>query len=226
MAAAIGAAVWILPLLAALGGQDYFLSRNVIGAVVPLAVVLGAACAAPRLRLLGGALAAVLVAMFAYATIQVQTHAYLQRPDWRSVAHALGPALVPRAIVAANGTTADPLKIYLPRSNWVQPQEQKVWVQEVDVVGDRKQLPLRPVRIVLPKQPPMWYTAHGAPTPALVAPPGARLIDRFVVRNWIVGRFVFAHPRQLTVKQLIALAPEYFHRTPNSLLIFFQRAAR
>ena len=225
VAAAIGVAVWILPLLAALGGQDYFISRNVIPAVVPLAVVLGAACAAPRARLLGGALAAVLVAMFAYATIQVQTHAYLQRPDWRSVAHALGPALVPRAIVAANGTTADPLKIYLPRSNWVQPQEQKVWVQEVDVVGDRKQLPLRPVRLDLPKLPPIWLSRRGAPTPALVAPPGARLVDRFVVHNWIIGRFVFAHPRQLTVKQLIALAPEYFHRTPNSLLIFFQRAA-
>jgi hypothetical protein len=226
VAGAIGAAVWILPLLAALGGQDYFISRNVIPAVVPLAVVLGAACAAPRARLLGGALAAVLVAVFAYATIQVQTHGYLQRPDWRSVAHALGPALVPRAIVAANGTTADPLKIYLPRSNWVQPQAQKVWVQEVDVVGDRKQLPLRPVRLDLPHVAPIWLRTRGAPTPALVAPPGARLVDRFVVRNWIIGRFVFAHPRQFTVKQLIALAPEYFHRTPNSLLIFFQRAAR
>ena len=176
--------------------------------------------------MLGGLLAVVLVAMFACATVRVQTKAYLQRPDWRGVAHALGPATMPRAIIAANGFTADPLKIYLPRASWVQAQSQKVWVQEIDVVGDRKQLPLRPVRIVLPKQPPIWYSARGAPTPALAGPGGTRLLDRFVVRGWIIGRFVLDRPRRLSVRQLIALAPEYFHRTPNALLIFFQRAER
>ncbi|MBV9607239.1 MAG: glycosyltransferase family 39 protein [Solirubrobacterales bacterium] len=226
VAAVLGGAVWVLPLLAGLLGQDYFLSRNVIPAVLPLAVVLGAACAAPRLRLLGGLLAVVLIGMFAYATIQVQTSAYLQRPDWRSVARALGAPTVPRAIIAANGFTADSLKIYLPHVNWVQPQSQKVWVQEIDVVGDRKQIPLRPVRIVLPKQAPIWLRASGAPTPALIAPRGARLVDRFVVRSWIIGRFMLDRPRRMTVRQLIALAPEYFHRTPNALLIFFQRVDR
>jgi hypothetical protein len=226
VAAVIGGAVWVLPLLAALLGQDYFLSRNLIPAVVPLAVVLGAACAVPRLRVIGGLLAVALTVTFAYATIQVQTHAYLQRPDWRSVARALGPPLVPRAILAANGTTADPLKIYLPRVKWAQPTSQKVWVSEIDVVGDRKQLPLRRIRIVLPKQAPILITRRGAPTPALVAPHGARLVDRFIVRNWVVGRFVLARPRWLSVNQLIALAPGYFHRTPSALLVFFQRAAR
>lgn len=226
VAAVIGGAVWILPLLAALFGQDYFLSRNLIPAVVPLAVVLGAACAVPRLRVFGSLLAVVLTATFAYATIQVQTHAYLQRPDWRSVAHALGPPLLPRAILAANGTTADPLKIYLPRVKWAQPKSQEVWVSEIDVVGDRKQLPLRPISIDLPKQPPILITARGAPTPALLSPRGARLVDRFIVRNWVIGRFVLDRPRRMSVNQLIALAPEYFHRTPNALLVFFQRAQR
>jgi 4-amino-4-deoxy-L-arabinose transferase-like glycosyltransferase len=228
VAAAIGAFVWVAPLVLGMlsRSNDYFLSRNLIPAVVPLAVLIGAACVVPRLRVLGGLLAAVLVATFAYATIRVQTDGYLQRPDWRSVAHALGPATVPRAIIAANGQTADPLKIYLSRVNWVQPQSQKVLVQEVDVVGDRKQLPLRPVRIDLPKQPPALFTPVGAPTPAIVAPLGTRLVDRFVVRNWIIGRYVLDRPRQLSVKQLIQLAPEYFHRTPNALLIFFQRADR
>jgi hypothetical protein len=168
----------------------------------------------------------VLVALFIYATVQVQTHAYLQRPDWRSVAHALGAPLVPRAILAANGTTAQPLKIYLPRVDWVQPRSQRMWVEEIDVVGDRKQLPLRPLRVVLPNHGPILLRRRGAPTPALVAPRGARLVDRFIVRNWVVGRFMLDHPRQMTVNQLMALAPEYFHRTPNALLIFFQRAER
>ncbi len=226
VAAVLGGAVWLLPLAAGVLGQDYFLSRNAIGAVVPLAVLLGAACAAPRLRLLGALLAVVLVAMFSYATIRVQTHPYLERPDWRSVARALGPARVPRAILAANGTTADPLKIYLTRVNWVQPESQKIWVQEIDVVGDRKQLPLRPVRILEANQPPIYYSPIGAPTPALVGPPGARLLDRFIVHNWIIGRFVLDRPRQFSVRQLFALAPKYFHRTPNDMLIFFQRPER
>jgi hypothetical protein len=228
VAAAIAGFVWGAPLVLGLLSrrEDYFLSRNLIPAVIPLAVLLGAACVVPRLRVLGGALAVGLVALFSYATIQVQTHGYLQRPDWRSVAHALGPATGPRAIVAANGFTADPLKIYLARSNWVQPQSQQVLVQEVDVVGDRKQLPLRPVRISLPGEPPVWLHPKGAPTPALVGPPGTRLVDRFVVRNWIVGRFVFDHPTRVSVKQLIGLAPAYFHRTPQALLIFFQRPPR
>ena len=228
VAAAIAGFVWVAPLALGLLSRryDYFLSRNLIPAVVPLAVLLGAACVVPRLRALGVALALALLALFSYATIRVQTHAYLQRPDWRSVARALGPATVPRAIIASNGFTADPLKIYLARVNWVQPQSQRVLVQEIDVVGDRKQLPLRPVRISPPGEPPVWLHPKGAPTPALVAPPGSRLLDRFVVRNWIVGRFVFDHPTRVSVKQLIGLAPEYFHRTPKALLIFFQRPPR
>ena len=221
VAAAIGAFVWVAPLVLGLLGHDYFLSRNVIPAVVPLAVVLAAACVVPRTRLPGAALAVGLLAMFCYATIRVQTHAYLQRPNWRAVAHALGPATVPRAVLAANGTTATPLKIYLPGVAWVQPQSQRVLVQEVDVVGARKQLPLRPVRIISDGRR-VWFTPRGAPTPGVVSPPGARLVDRFVVHNWIIGRFVLGSPQRLSVKQLLALAPRYFHRTPDQMLVFFQ----
>jgi hypothetical protein len=42
--------------------------------------------------------------------------------------------------------------------------------------------------------------------------------DRFLVFG--------SHPRRLSVKQLIRLAPEYLHRTPNDMLIFFQRPGR
>jgi len=226
VAGAIGGFVWVAPLVLGYLGHDYFLSRNVIPAVVPLAVALGAACVVPRARVLGAALALALLATFAYATIRVQTKPYLERPDWRAVARELGSATVPRAILAANGQTAIPLKIYLRRVNWVQPQSQRVRIGEIDIVGAVKRLPLRPVRVVLPKQQPFWYTPVASPVPRDINVTGARLVDRFRVDSWIVARYVMYAPRWLSVKQLLALAPRYFRHTPQQMLVFFQRPER
>jgi len=73
---------------------------------------------------------------------------------------------------------------------------------------------------------PVWFTPRGAPTPGLVSPSGARLVDRFVVQSRIIGRFVLDRPQRLTVKQLLALAPRYFHRTPEAMLVLFQPRER
>jgi 4-amino-4-deoxy-L-arabinose transferase-like glycosyltransferase len=226
IAAAIAAFVWIAPLSLAVVGHDYFLSRNVMPAVVPVAVMIGAACAVPRLRLLGGTLAVALLATFAIAAVRVQSHSYLERPDWRAVARALGPATVPRAILAANGTTADPLKIYLPGVRWSLPPGYAAWVQEVDVVGAIKRLGL------LPKRPLDALAARGhrvrrptgRPLPRSIAPPGTRLLVRFRLQNWVLARFALRHPIRLTANQLTALAPRYFRRAPYKLLAFFQAA--
>ena len=228
VAATIGVLVWLLPLAVGVlhRRDDFFLSRNVIPAVVPLATLIAAACVVPRARLLGAALALVLLVMFSASAIQVQTHAYLQRPNWRAVAHALGPATTTRAILVANGTTADPLKIYLARSSWVQPQSVRVRIGEVDVIGDLKRLALRPVRIVLPKQMPVWITPRADPVPSFSAPPGARLLERFRVANWVVARFQIPRGARLSVKQLLGLAPKYFYTTPRDMLVFFQKAGR
>ncbi len=226
VAAAIAAFVWIAPLVLGLLGWDYFLSRNVMPAVVPVAVLIAAACVAPRLRLLGGALAVALLAMFAIAAVRVQSHPYLERPNWRAVAHALGPATVPRAILAADGTTADPLKIYLPGVLWSTPSHYAAWVKEVDVVGATKRLS------VLPEHPTGQAASHrsrrrplvGRPVPRFTPPPGALILARFRFHNWVLGRFVLRHPVRLTLNQLLALAPRFFHRAPVKLLAFFQPA--
>jgi hypothetical protein len=87
VAGALAGLVWVAPLVLGLLGHDHFLSRN----VMPAVVALGAACTVRGARALGAALAVALLAMFVHATMQVQTTPYLQRPDWRAVAHALGP---------------------------------------------------------------------------------------------------------------------------------------
>jgi 4-amino-4-deoxy-L-arabinose transferase-like glycosyltransferase len=226
--AVAGGFVWVAPLLLSHVGQDYFLSRNVMPAVVPLAVALGAACAAPRTRWLGGGVAAALLAMFAVAAVRVQTHPYLERPNWRAVAHALGPATVPRAILAADGTTADPLKIYLPRVQWTEPDAKRMWIREVDVVGATKALPLLPVRLTGPRallEGSVVYPS-GSSVPRSVAAPGTRLAGRFRVQNWVLGRLAFRHPMRLSIDQLKTMAPRFFRRTPLALLVFFQPPSR
>lgn len=228
VAGVIAGFVFLAPLALGLVGQDYFLSRNVIPAYVPLSIVVAAACVAPRTRLLGGALAVALLAMFSYAAINVQTHPYLQRPKWRNVARALGPATaVPRAILAADGTTANPLKIYLPGVSWVQSQTREVWIREIDVVGATKRLPLEDTRsaIARPGSKPA-RTAVGAPVPRRRAPRGAILVSRFRVNNWIVARFIFRHPIRVNVDRLVRLAPRFFRRTPAQLLVLFQPPTR
>jgi mannosyltransferase len=225
VAGAVAGFVLLAPIALAFLGQDYFFARNLIPAFVPLAIVFAAACTAPRARLPGGALALALLAFFTYANILVQTDARLQRPNWRLVAHALGPAPVTRMVVAAVGTTADPLKIYLPGVSWVQPQGRRVLISEVDVVGAQKRLSLVG---------PLVRSAHGnrlvqpigSPEPRAVAPPGTRLLSRVRVANWTVARFALVRPERITIRRLITQLPRFFRRTPIQVLLFVQRPLR
>ncbi len=83
LAAALAAAVLLVPLVLAELGHDYYEARAMMPAWIPLAVVLGAACTAPRARAAGGALAVVLLAAFVYAGIRIDASAQYQRPNWR-----------------------------------------------------------------------------------------------------------------------------------------------
>ncbi|MGH2869705.1 MAG: hypothetical protein ACRDNK_19330, partial [Solirubrobacteraceae bacterium] len=237
VAAGVAAAVFVGPLILAAAGQDYFLSRNEIPALVPVITVLAAACTAPRLARVGAVLAVLLLVGFAAATVEVQTHAFLQRANWRSVARALGPAVRARAVLAANGTTAQPLKIYLPGVNWAQPHARRVLISEVDVVGATK-------RIALVSEHPSGAGAAAEAThppgdqrdrsrrrrvaavPRSVAPPGTQLLSRVRVANFIVARFVLDRPQWVSIAALARAAPRYFRHTPAALLVFTQPRGR
>ncbi len=222
-AGGLGGFVLLAPLVLGFFGADYFLSRNEMPAFVPVAIVLAAACTVPRARRLGAALATLLLAVFSLAAVYVQTHPYLERPDWRSVAHALGPAKAPRAILVADGTTADPLKIYLPGVDWTQPRAQPVLVGEIDVVGAIKRIPVRdlsdaPVASATP-------VPTGRPLPRRVAPAGTWLLARVRVHNWVIARFALRTPRRLSIDRLAALAPRFYRHAPASLLVFTEPGA-
>lgn len=226
VAAAIAGFVVVAPLVLGLLGHDYFFSRNEIPAVVPIATLVAAACAAPRARALGTAVAIGLLIVFSWATIRVQTHVSLERPDWRNVGRALGAAQTTRAIYVADGVTADPLKIYLPNVSWVQPKKRSVRIGEIDVVGATKRLALAVDQSSAATVAGTSLPTEGRPVPRSISPPGARLVARFRVGSWIVARFALTHPIRVDIAQLIMRAPRYFRATPRSLLLFFQQPGR
>jgi hypothetical protein len=86
LALAVGAAAIVVPLIGKVAGADYLYPRNMIGAWVVLAVVLGAAAC---VRLGAVAVGAVCLAFLA-VTIAVFTDDKLQRADWREAASVIG----------------------------------------------------------------------------------------------------------------------------------------
>ena len=141
IAAALAGFVLLAPLVLALAGHDDYLARGLMPAWPPLAVVIGAACTAPRARAGGVALAVVLLAAFLWAQLKIQSDANYQRKDWRGIAAALGRPTGPRAIVAYDGQFATgPLSIYLPDVPWAGPgmadlPPGPVAIRELDIVG-------------------------------------------------------------------------------------------
>ena len=139
LAAGLAACVLFVPLVLAWLGHDYVFNRNFTPAWIPLAVALGAACTVPRARVAGGVLAAVLIALFIWAGTLIASDQWVQRPDWRGAAVALGRPAGARAIVTTDGNDAEqPLSVYLPGTSfsYLGNPTSPVAVGEVDVVGD------------------------------------------------------------------------------------------
>lgn len=151
--------------------------------------------------MLGAAFAVVLLAVFADAAVTVQTTPALQRPDWRAIGRAIGPAAVPRAIVFAGDNYAIPLKLYVPNVNWVQPSNRQVMIDQINLVGALKWLPPQRGR----------------------APLGARLIGVGSSSGVGIDRYAFARPRSMSVNGLTALEAHLFRRYHGALVVFFQQ---
>ncbi len=169
IAGSLAATVLVAPLLLALLGHDYYIERALMPAWIPLAVVVGAACTAPRARVAGAVVGLALLASFVYANIRINQNYAYQRPDWRGVAAALGKPTGTRAVVVYDGALAtDPLEFYLPGAPWGSTAQTPVTVSEVDVVGNPFQ------------------------TPATTLPHGVRLLSSTSVKGYLVDRFALA----------------------------------
>ena len=93
---------------------DYLMPRYLIGALVPLLIVLAIGFTAPRLRAAGIVAAAAFAALMLSMTVSIAARPQLQRYPWREIAHYLGPAAGGRVVVAGDLFQAQPLAYYLP----------------------------------------------------------------------------------------------------------------
>jgi hypothetical protein len=209
VAAGLAAFVLLVPLVLALLGHDYYEPRALIPAMIPLAVAVGAACAASGARVAGATLALLLGALFVYAAVKINTDHRFQRANWNGVAAALGPARGTRAIAAYDGTFATaPLAVTMPGVAWTganqtpQVSQAPVTVSEVDVVGDVGQSVSR-------------------------LPAGVRLLSSRRVDSYLVYRFALSRPwRAITPQDIAQRASTLVGPAPGVPAVLIQSAAR
>jgi 4-amino-4-deoxy-L-arabinose transferase-like glycosyltransferase len=129
----VGLAVPVLALVAALVGKDYVVERNLLPALIPLAVAVAVGFATERARRLGLLLAVVLGAYWIAFDVHVTETPNLQRPDFRGLTEALGPPQRRRAIVSWK-LAADPVRFFL-HDHAVRAYSGEIPVREIDVIS-------------------------------------------------------------------------------------------
>ena len=112
----LAAAALALPVLAAVAGEDHLITRNIVGALALVCVLVGTGLAAVATARPRAAAAALVVACVAGAVVVagVARDPELQRDDWRAAVRALGPIREPRLVVATPDSALTPLRYYLP----------------------------------------------------------------------------------------------------------------
>jgi mannosyltransferase len=132
-AGVVAVAAIAIPLLLAVVGLDFVNPRNLIGALVPLLVVVAAGFGSRAVGRTGLVGAASTCALFIGVLVAVNASSQMQRPDWRDAAEALGPASSDRVfVVPHNGD--DPLAYYL-HADIAKHLSRRVLVRQIDVLS-------------------------------------------------------------------------------------------
>jgi hypothetical protein len=198
------AATLVLPLVLAVvkPSSDYLLPRYVIAALVPLLIVVAAGLGTVRARKVGAVAGGVLAAIFLSMTISICVRDELERPDWRGVADAIGPAHAPRAVVTNSNVQGRPLTFYAPRLKEVYDSGSATFA------GDRPEQGRVPVTVSQ-----LIYVgpaAFGARSGRSVPEPGFRLTGRRVAGGFLVLTYSSARPFQTTAGELTRTAPRAY----------------
>ncbi len=194
--ASVAAGGVALPVLAALAGQDFVLTRNLLG-VLPLGLAVLAAGAA-RLpartpAAAGAAAVGVLTVTGVGLAVAVASDPVYQRDDFRAATEAATSGAAGPRLVVADAESRVPLGLYLGSDTRTAPPGSPLTVREIDVV---KLAGARP-----------GATRTTPVIPADVVPPGFTLAGAQSGDTWAVRRFVAPAPVAVDPGALAALNP-------------------
>jgi 4-amino-4-deoxy-L-arabinose transferase-like glycosyltransferase len=160
-----------LPLIVAVAGKDYVLTRNVIAGLPLACVLLGAGLATfarrtSRRSRVGAAALALACLAGTITTVSVASDPRRQRDDWRDAARALGPITGPRLIVVTPVQARSPLRYYLPNARVDTAQGPTYLTAEIDEIslparGDSQRAGSKPPRPRAPVAPAAGYALAG-----------------------------------------------------------------
>jgi mannosyltransferase len=149
VAGVVGGGALAFPLLLAVVGLDFVNPRNLIGALIPLLIVLAIGFGGRGAGRAGLAAGATTCGLFAGVLIAVAISAQMQRPDWRGAAEALASTGEARVVVVPrNGD--DPVAYYLGARKAAGFGKRRVRAREIDVLSTnyRVKRPAGPFELV------------------------------------------------------------------------------
>lgn len=176
----LGLGVAALAGAAALAGKDYIVERNLLPALVPLSAVVAIGFGVSGARRAGLALALVLCVYWAAFDVYVSQTPNLQRPDFRQLSQAIGPAGGRRAVVSWR-LAADPERWYLHDGS-VRMYGGVERLREIDLVGK-----------------------HRSTAAPVNLPPSFRPVQRTRLDRLTLLRYVSKHPVKVEFHTLAAL---------------------
>jgi mannosyltransferase len=142
IALAVAAFAVLAPIVLAVFGADYLAPRNLVGAMIPVTVLIAILLAAidgeagsARALPIGAGLTALVLAAFLIVSLDVDASPRLQRGNWRDLAKLLDRGMHPRAITTVE-LGAAPLEYYLHGTHLRNlPRDASVSVSEIDETG-------------------------------------------------------------------------------------------
>jgi hypothetical protein len=213
LALIVGGSALALPFCIAALGADELLTRNLIVVWPLLAAALAVGLAVPRPVGVGLAATALVCASWAAADLRVYRDVRLQRPDWRRVLRALGPAQTNRLLVLEHYPGQLPLRLYDPQIRRLRsPQTERT--AEVDVIAAH-----------VPRGRACWWGSACNLSPARLPPrppPGMRRASVASVPDFRIARFTSRDPLTISVGRLQA---ELVHAGVGAVLLDRPRPA-
>jgi mannosyltransferase len=199
LAAIAGTAV-LMPLAAAEIGFDVFLSRYLIGGLVPLLVAVAVGLGVRRAAWAGGAAVVVLCAVWCADVVAVARDPDLQKADLRQVAEVFDTGVADRALVFnAHPLAGEPLRYYTDRARRLGDHEPAL-VDEIDVVVYNAKP--KPCDYLVGRACSLLFLGGYSFTDPIASQ--FALVDRVELDQFTVNRYRAAKPVFVTKAELVA----------------------